>query len=100
MVVMPSLTEGDDREKEAVLAIVARLEASLAENVSERINTEGAVVEERCADAESPGEHLQRAGSKLGVVRLKEVSESGNADTEKNGRHDVVSLKDAQFRDT
>jgi hypothetical protein len=66
--------------------------------VSERVDAEGSVVEERCADAESPGEHLKRAGSKLRVVRLKEVAEPCHAKAEKNRWHDVVSLKEAKLR--
>ena len=97
VVVMPSLAKGDDREEEAVLAVVARLEASLSEHVSEGVNAEGAVVEERCADAESPREHLERAGPKLRVVRLKEVAESCNSETEKNWWYDVVSLEEAEL---
>lgn len=97
VVVMPSLAKGDDREEEAVLAVVACLEASLSEHVSEGVNTEGAVVEERSADAESPREHLKRTGSKLRVVRLKEVAEPRNTETEKNRWYDVVPLKEAEL---
>ena len=73
MVVVPSLSKGDEREDEAVLAVVAGLETGLSKDVSERVDAEGSVVEESCADAEAPGEHLKRRGSKFRVVRLQVV---------------------------
>jgi hypothetical protein len=51
MIVMPSLTEGDDRQEEAVLAVVTRFEARLAKYVREGVDAECAVVEERCANS-------------------------------------------------
>ena len=57
------------------------------------------MVEERCADTESPREHLKRPCSELGVVCLKEVAESRNAEAEKNWGHDVVSLKETELRE-
>lgn len=55
------------------------------------------MVEERCADTESPREHLKGACAELRVVCLKEVSEPRNAETEKNWGHDVVPLKEAEL---
>jgi hypothetical protein len=56
------------------------------------------VVEKRCADAESPGEHLKGPCSKFRVVCLKEVAETGDPKTEKNRRNDVVPLKETKLR--
>jgi hypothetical protein len=99
VVVVPPFAEGDDREEEAVLAVVARLEASLTEYMREGVDAECSVIEERCADAESPREHLKRTSAEFRVVRLKEVSEPRYPEPEKNRGNDVVSLKEAKFRE-
>lgn len=71
---MPALSERDDREEEAVLAVVARLKSCFADDVGEGVNAERSVIKEGSADAESPGEHLKWGCSKLWKVRLEEVA--------------------------
>ena len=98
VVVVPSLSKGDEGEDEAVLAVVARLESSLADDVREGIDAERAVIQQRCADAEAPCEHLKRVGSKTRIVGLKVSTKEGDRDSKQDRRKDVQLLKEYKLR--
>jgi hypothetical protein len=55
------------------------------------------VIEQCRADTESPGKHLERGGSEFGEIGPQVVPKSRNADTKKNGRHDMVPLKKTEL---
>lgn len=97
VVVVPSLSKGDEGEDEAVLAIVTGFESGLADNVSERVDAEGAVVEQRSADAETPREHLKWRGSELGIIRSQEVSKPRDCDSKKHWGNYVVTLQESKL---
>ncbi len=63
VIVVPTLSKGDEREDEAILAIIARFESGFTHDVSERVNTKCAVVQEGSADAKTPREHLKGRGA-------------------------------------
>jgi len=58
MIVVPSLAECDQGDKQVVSAVVLSREAATSENMRERIHREGSVVQEHCANEESPDQHL------------------------------------------
>jgi hypothetical protein len=58
MIVVPSLAECDQRDKQVVAAVVLGRETAASEYMRERIHSESAVIEEHCANEESPDQHL------------------------------------------
>ena len=58
VIVVPSLSEGNQGEQPVIAAVVSGWKTSLTDQVSKRIDAEGTVVQQRCADEESPREHL------------------------------------------
>jgi len=58
MVVVPALTERDQGEKQAVLAVIARVVTLSPQLVGERVDETGAMKQHHCADEEPPDQHL------------------------------------------
>ena len=75
MVVMPPLSEGDERENEAILTVITRFESSLAHDVRKRVDAECAVIQQGSADTETPREHLERRCAERRVVGLERVAQ-------------------------
>ena len=59
VVIMPSFTERDDREQEAVPAIVSGVIARLSPDMCHGVDATGAVEEKDGADKSTPDEHLE-----------------------------------------
>lgn len=98
VIVVPSLSKGDEREDKAVLAVVSRLESGLSDDVGKRVDAECSMVQERCADAEAPGEHLKRPCAEPWVVGLKEVAKGNEYSSEHHGWNDVVLVEKSKLR--
>ena len=97
VVVVPSLSQCDQSEDEAVLAVITGLKARFADDVSERVNAEGSVIEQGSAYAEAPCKHLKWGCTEFRVVGLQVVAEPRDSDSEEHWRHDVVTLKEPQL---
>ena len=68
---MPAFTKCDDSKQKAVFAVISRFKARAANEMRKRIDAEGAVIQERGANAESPDKHLHSRCSKLRSIRLE-----------------------------
>ena len=75
MVVMPPLSEGDERENEAILTVITRFESSLTHDVRKRVDAECTMIQKGGADTETPREHLERRCAERRVVGLKRVAQ-------------------------
>ena len=98
MVVMPSLAERNEREHKTVLAVIAGFESSLTYNVCHRIDAESSVVQKRCADAETPCEHLKWSGTESWKVSFEIIAQSRESGAQYNGWYDVMFVQKAKFR--
>src|SRR5688572_14815776 len=63
MIVMPTLTERDQRDKPVIAAVVVGRKPALAENMRQRVNSKSAVIEDHCTDEESANQHLWSRGA-------------------------------------
>ena len=63
MIVVPTLTQRDQRDKPVVAAVIAGREPALAEDMRQRVDGEGAVIKNHRADEEGPDQHLESGGS-------------------------------------
>lgn len=97
VIVVPALSKGDEREDEAVLAVVSRFEPSFPDDVGKRVDAECPVVEERCADTEAPGEHLKRPCSERWIVGRKEGAEANEPSSEHYRWNDVVLVEKSKL---
>ncbi len=99
VVVMPSLAERNEREHKTVLAIISGLESSLAYDVRHRVDAESSVIEECCADAEAPCEHLKRSSTESWKAGFEIIAQSRESNAEENGRDDVMFVEKAKLRE-
>ena len=58
MIVVPPLTQRDQRDKPVIAAVVAGRKPALAEDMRQRVDCEGAVIKDHSADEETPNQHL------------------------------------------
>jgi hypothetical protein len=62
MIVVPSLTESDDREQPAVATIIIRVVAALAPYMGERVDKQGSMEQNRGANEKCPNKELAHGG--------------------------------------
>src|SRR5450432_1748504 len=97
VVVMPSLAQRDDREPHVVAAGIPGLVALAPENVRQRIDGVGSVIDSNGGNEESPHQHLPSVGAQAGRRALEQHSQQKDADPE-NGRHgDIETVQEAQL---
>ncbi len=98
MIVVPSFAERDQRHKKIVATIIAGGEAAFAENVRQRIDSEGAVIEHDGADEECPDKHLPTGGAEAGRISLERQAQQKCGNCQHDWRQRVVSIQKPQFR--
>ena len=70
MIVVPPLTQRDQRDKPVIAAVVTGRKAALAEDMRQRVNRESAVIKDHRADEETPNQHLpSRRAKTWGIPR-------------------------------
>ena len=58
MIVVPTLTERDQRYKKIIPTIIVRRKTAAPKDMRQRIDRESTMIEEHRADEESPDQHL------------------------------------------
>ena len=84
MIVVPALAHGEQREQPVVAGIIAGDIALAPKHMRERVDAEGAVIEEHCAP-EEPDHQARPAGNQPAQH------------PERNGRHQLVAVQPHQF---
>ena len=98
MIVVPSFAERDQRDKQIVAAIVVGGEAAFPENVRERINREGAVIEHDGANEECPDQHLPARSSEGGCISFERRAQQKCGTRQHDWRQRVKPIQKAQLR--
>ncbi len=97
MIVVPSLSERDHRDKKIVAAIVVGAEAALTENMCEGIDREGAVIQHHSADEKRPDQHLEARGAQARCISLEQRAQQKRRDCQHKWGQMVIPVKKAQL---
>jgi len=97
MIVVPSFSERNHGDKKIVAAIIVGGEAAFTENVRERIDREGAVIEHHGADEERPDQHLESRGSQTRRISLERCAQQKGGNCQYEWRQVVIPIQKAQL---
>lgn len=98
VVVVPTLAERDERDEQAVAAVIAIVEALVSKTVRERIHEAGAVEKHGRADEETPDDHLPGRGAEAGRVGLQRGSEAIEPCEQDRRPDEVEAVQENQLR--
>src|SRR5580700_3879651 len=97
MVVVPAFAEGDEREDQAVAAVVPGLVTSFAEQVRKGIDAGRGVKQRRGADKEAPDEQLPRGDAERGKAGAQELTEAEQRRRQQKGNKRVKTIQENQL---
>ena len=100
MIVVPSLTERDQRQRQAVSTVVVGIKPPPAKNVCQRIDEKRSMKEHDGADETAPNKKLRPAGAQSRSEFCQKGPTDPKSNTVKNRDNVVSTVEEDQFRIT
>lgn len=99
VVVVPALSQGDERKDEAVAAVVIGFETSITPDVRHGIDAGGSVEQESGADEKSPNQHLRAIRTKARCELFQNFTQAKQGNCKKEGDQNVETIQENQLRE-
>ena len=97
MIVVPAFAERDQRDEQAVAAVICGAETAPSIHVRQRIYRKRAMIQQCCADKKSPHQHLKSGGIPVRKKMVERVAQSRQNHRQRNRRNHVITLHKHQF---
>jgi hypothetical protein len=98
VIVVPALTEGQQRQPDVVAAIVLGVITTSSETVRQRVDGDGGMEQHHRGDEKAPDQHLPACRSKPWRNVMQQHTQCVQTDGERDWNRDVIAIKPAQFR--
>jgi len=97
MIVVPTLAQGDEREEQAVAAVVFGFITAFAEQVGQRINGRRGMKQNRGADEKSPNQQLPGVDVQGRKIFPEKMAQSKKCHSKKRRNQGVKAIEENEF---